>query len=459
MSGKESKKKGKLVTEKRSVPNLDCSKGIDHPCSKRRSKRFHKYQTPCFGAVSKGLETDPPGFPDLDLVPFDDRTIAKGKGDASAGSSESREGPSSPRPEFKMTREDFPALPGTGEESADFDPCSAGDELFERRTEGRDNFRVGSKPDGTVTDVPQSMLKDQYGVAGLLSFLRAAERDETLRIRGFGEDLTGYGFDLNSKNFLHPDFYGPYADRPTRPQDVYYDVPKEYLHHRKTKKKLPPVDFSRYDEDTLFYLFYTFVGDNKQLLAAAYLYDKDWRFHTEENSWMTLISNEKNCYFFFDPAKWCKIRVVNYEMEVDKLAERPRVQETNPVVPQPERTARFRPFLSPTNVSAKPSRNSRSVRNPVSAQAESRRGKCVRPIFAQYVPVEVERILPGRGFPTFFAPRLPVPPPSGPFPILDPYAGYRYACQRNVRTLYAPSPPCFPDPENDGGRVRRKKRY
>lgn len=469
MSEKEDKK-GKFLTEKKSMPNLDRtdrSKGTDLP-AKRKSIRFHKYQNPCFGAVSRGLETDPPGFPPLDLLPFDDKTWSKGKGDASGGSADQGENLSSPRTEFKMIREDFPALPGTCEESREFCRRSAGDEPPSRRREGKGKCGIETRPDGRMTDVPGSMLKDQFGMAGLLSFLRAAERDRDLQIHGFGEDLTEYGFNLDSKNYLHPDFYGPFAERPARPQDVDYDVPKEYLHHRKTKKKLPAIDFSRYDDDTLFYLFYTFVGDRKQLLAAAHLYDKDWRFHTEENYWMSLVADEKNCYFFFDPAKWCRVRVADYEIDIEKLAGRPRIPDACP----PNRPAVRRPF-APANRQIRQDRNATFSRA-TTPNARPRLRKPLRPAFSQCSPVEPDHFNSCLGAATFFPPCGPVQTrtvpktvlsvvPSRAVPIPEPYAAYEapdvYARQRNIRTLYAPPSAFFHDPENDDERTGRKKKH
>lgn len=42
------------------------------------------------------------------------------------------------------------------------------------------------------------MLTDQYGVVGLLAFIKAAETDPTLVHLALGNDLTTLGLNLNS---------------------------------------------------------------------------------------------------------------------------------------------------------------------------------------------------------------------------------------------------------------------
>ena len=52
-------------------------------------------------------------------------------------------------------------------------------------------------PDGTVTNIPQSMVTDQFGMIGLLTFIRAAETDQHLVSLALGADLTSLGLNLN----------------------------------------------------------------------------------------------------------------------------------------------------------------------------------------------------------------------------------------------------------------------
>lgn len=69
---------------------------------------------------------------------------------------------------------------------------------------------------GKVTNIPASMVNNQFGMVGLLTFMRAAESDPNLATLASGIDLTGLGLNLNSQESLHPTFAGPFADHPCR---------------------------------------------------------------------------------------------------------------------------------------------------------------------------------------------------------------------------------------------------
>ena len=82
---------------------------------------------------------------------------------------------------------------------------------------------------GMVTNIPANMVVDQFGMIGLLTFIRAAETDPNLVSLALGADLTTLGLNLNSEVNLFPTFGGPWAETPCRPQDIDFHVPHEYL--------------------------------------------------------------------------------------------------------------------------------------------------------------------------------------------------------------------------------------
>ena len=51
---------------------------------------------------------------------------------------------------------------------------------------------------GRVTNIPSGMVTDQFGMIGLLTFIRAAETDPGLVHLALGSDLTTLGLNLNS---------------------------------------------------------------------------------------------------------------------------------------------------------------------------------------------------------------------------------------------------------------------
>nr|KAG5706885.1 hypothetical protein BaRGS_021391 [Batillaria attramentaria] len=271
--------------------------------------------------------------------------------------------PQESAPEFNITQEEFPALPGSQNppvQSSDpsakpptstptgFDPMGNKDaaKLMDPKLSGAQTKRgIQTHPDGTVTNIPAGMVVDQFGIVGLLTFIRAAESDHNLVALAPGIDLTTLGLNLNSPENLYSTFQSPWADAPCRPQDIDFHVPAEYLTNIFIREKLAPIKLNRYGEDLLFFLFYMNGGDVLQLAAAAELYNRDWRYHKEERVWMTRAPNmepvhktntsERGTYYFFDATNWRKV-AKEFHLEYDKLEDRPTLPQTlhhNPNMP------------------------------------------------------------------------------------------------------------------------------
>lgn len=190
---------------------------------------------------------------------------------------------------------------------------------------------------GRVTNIPSGMVTDQFGMVGLLTFIRAAETDPGMVHLALGSDLTTLGLNLNSPENLYPKFASPWASAPCRPQDIDFHVPSEYLTNIHIRDKLAAIKLARYGEDLLFYLYYMNGGDLLQILAAVELFNRDWRYHKEERVWITrapgmeptLKTNtyERGTYYFFDCLTWRKV-AKEFHLEYDKLEERPHVPTT-----------------------------------------------------------------------------------------------------------------------------------
>lgn len=257
--------------------------------------------------------------------------------------------------DFSIHNEDFPALPGpnyqskepsgqsedsktnlnssTKSSSSSDGPKFPGDKSS---ASSNNNQKKGIQvlPDGRVTNIPVGMVTDQFGMIGLLTFIRAAETDPGMVHLALGSDLTTLGLNLNSPENLYPKFASPWASAPCRPQDIDFHVPSEYLTNIHIRDKLAAIKLSRYGEDLLFYLYYMNGGDLLQLLAAVELFNRDWRYHKEERVWITrapgmepsLKTNayERGTYYFFDCLNWRKV-AKEFHLEYDKLEERPHV--------------------------------------------------------------------------------------------------------------------------------------
>merc|ERR1719312_1775189 len=244
--------------------------------------------------------------------------------------------------EFQMSNEDFPALPGapasdpSGGSGSILDSVKMNNSGLTPEQELAKTIQnrkgIQTSPEGLVTNIPANMVVDQFGMIGLLTFIRAAETDPNLVSLALGADLTTLGLNLNSEVNLFPTFGGPRAETPCRPQDIDFHVPHEYLTNTAIREKLAPVKLNRYKDDILFYMFYTNVGDVLQLAAAAELYNRDWRYHKEERVWITrapgmapsekTATYERGTYYFFDVNSWRKVPK-EFHLDYDKLEDRP----------------------------------------------------------------------------------------------------------------------------------------
>jgi CCR4-NOT transcription complex subunit 2 len=258
-----------------------------------------------------------------------------------------------------MSSEDFPALPGTtppiasaNDSSGKATPSTVNkiEDSNDRTVATTDKTikrGIITSPEGKVTNIPYNMVGDQFGMVGLLTFIRVAETDPNLVTLALGFDLTALGLNLNATDSLYPSFGGPWGEGPVRAEDIEYQVPQEYnisdqMRHGQEfvssiREKLCPLKIPRYKDELLFYLFYTYAGDVLQVLSASELYNRDWRYHKEEKIWITRApginaiekgSNfERGTYYFFDPISWRKVAKEFY-LEYDKLEDRPVVPPT-----------------------------------------------------------------------------------------------------------------------------------
>ncbi|XP_058091783.1 probable NOT transcription complex subunit VIP2 isoform X2 [Magnolia sinica] len=104
---------------------------------------------------------------------------------------------------------------------------------------------------------------DRFGLLGLLSVIRMSDPD--LTSLALGIDLTTLGLNLNSTDNLHKTFGSPWSDEPAKGEPEYV-VPECY--YAKQPPPLHPRYFSKFQPETLFYIFYSMPKDEAQLYAA-----------------------------------------------------------------------------------------------------------------------------------------------------------------------------------------------
>lgn len=274
-----------------------------------------------------------------------------------------RSDPTLTNSEFQIQNEDFPALPGVvGGVGQSQRPTMLGDQLANMLPDDHrvdfagplgdcDPSRLGgmprgsqegpvhgivTHPDGEVTNIPASMLDDQFGMAGLVTYLRTVDNPSIVSL-ALGYDLTTLGLSLNTQDRkLHRSFGGPWADSPVRAHELDVKVPDEYMTHNHIRDKLPPLRLSKVSEDVLFYLFYNCPNEIYQVAAACELYHREWRFHKSEQVWLTRSqyggvkeqtqAYEKGHYNVFDQMQWRKIPK-ELKLEYNQLEEKPKLPQ------------------------------------------------------------------------------------------------------------------------------------
>jgi len=245
-----------------------------------------------------------------------------------------------PSPAFG--EEDFPALPGaagggTGQQQqtgAGSDVASAAYDALrlqqQRQLQLQQQQQQATSP-GLKAHIQKTpgAGPDRFGLLGLLSVIRMTDADVTTL--ALGTDLTTLGLNLNSPEALWKTFASPWADGPAKP-DPEPKIPDCYL---TPPPRLLPAYLTRFQPDTLFYIFYGMPGDEAQLYAADELTSRGWYYHKELKAWLTRAPNteplqktersERGSFFLFDPNTWDVVRKENFTVSFDALERSPGV--------------------------------------------------------------------------------------------------------------------------------------
>ncbi|CAL5221806.1 g4062 [Coccomyxa viridis] len=180
----------------------------------------------------------------------------------------------------------------------------------------------------------QPAPSDPYGLMGLLGVIRMQDPD--LTTLALGTDLTGLGLHLNSPENVYSTFASPWAEQPLKAEPEYL-VPDCYRH---SPARLQPGYLSKFQADTLFYIFYSMPNDEAQVLAADELRNRGWLYHKEFRCWLSKVPNlppqqvdermERGSYTVFDPAQWAQVRKDNFVLHYDAVERPPQIHAAQP---------------------------------------------------------------------------------------------------------------------------------
>lgn len=158
-----------------------------------------------------------------------------------------------------------------------------------------------------------SALSGDYGLLGLLGVIRMSDADRNAL--ALGSDLTTLGLNLNSSEHLYSTFAGPWSDAPTT-REPQYQLPMCYYMQ---PPALKTGHLSKFQLETLFYIFYALPKDVLQAYAAQELYAREWKFHVDLKLWFKRASPADGVpvstlqYIYFDINTWER-RMFNSQM-------------------------------------------------------------------------------------------------------------------------------------------------
>mmetsp|Transcript_2100 Transcript_2100/g.6354 ORF Transcript_2100/g.6354 Transcript_2100/m.6354 type:complete len:214 (+) Transcript_2100:1144-1785(+) len=161
---------------------------------------------------------------------------------------------------------------------------------------------------GISSDFGNPEQQTKFGLLGLLDVIRMTNAD--LNTLALGSDLTTLGLNLNSAECLYATFASPWAEAPTT-REPQFNLPMCYY------MQPPPLKtshLSKFQLETLFYIFYAMPKDVLQAYSAQELYNRDWQYHQDLKLWFKRgsstdgISTTNNQYIYFDIKLWeCRL--------------------------------------------------------------------------------------------------------------------------------------------------------
>ncbi|XP_017067049.2 probable NOT transcription complex subunit VIP2 [Drosophila eugracilis] len=169
-----------------------------------------------------------------------------------------------------------------------------------------------------------SVVEGSFGMLGLAKKLESIHRNPFFMPQLYGNDVphnAGAG-----GNGVHSTFTGPFQGSCSSPHEMNYKVPPNY--HLSGRLNLQQPKTEEMQVELLFFFFYKYVGDMMQMLVAAELAERGWRYHMKERLWINRQLDNPNYSFkgfqesgeynYFNMCQW-KILPRYFQLEPDHL--------------------------------------------------------------------------------------------------------------------------------------------
>ncbi|KAF4450128.1 cell division control CDC36 [Fusarium albosuccineum] len=155
---------------------------------------------------------------------------------------------------------------------------------------------------------------DKWGIKGLRTLMNNYPDYHAMVV---GMDPTSLGLDITSQELFSTQNYSLFDDSPPRPAVTAgkFRLPDCY-----NVTNVQPIEskIQSFNEETLFWIFYSCTADLKQQMAAVELHSRNWRWHKKLQLWLTkdehmtpqILSpnHERGFYIVWDTASWRKER-------------------------------------------------------------------------------------------------------------------------------------------------------
>ncbi|KYK59303.1 NOT2/NOT3/NOT5 family protein [Drechmeria coniospora] len=155
---------------------------------------------------------------------------------------------------------------------------------------------------------------DKWGIKGLRTLMNNYPDFHAMVV---GMDPNTLGLDMTSQELISPQIYSLFDDQPPRPTVTSSRIrlPDCYC---VTNVQSINSKIQSFNEETLFWIFYSCPADTKQQLAAVELHSRNWRWHKKLQVWLTKDehmtpqilsqSHERGYYIVWDTNNWRKDR-------------------------------------------------------------------------------------------------------------------------------------------------------
>lgn len=158
---------------------------------------------------------------------------------------------------------------------------------------------------------------EKFGLTGLHELIQMNNTEKPSNV--LYQDVDLMGLDLRPGTKALTNMASPWQETTRSEVEPFFSFPESIL-----KKNIVPQPepcgskIQSFQDETLFYIFYSRPRDTIQEYAARELVTRNWRYHRDLQVWLTKDSNvdpqiispdvERGVYIFFDPHNWEKIR-------------------------------------------------------------------------------------------------------------------------------------------------------